>query len=698
MLKVAVGQAEGSDAQELVPRVVGRCLAEVDGMTPNVVLATLSGGLDPEAVFIALREALPGVPIVGGTSAGDLSSSFGFSEDSLTLTAFFSDRIRFGVGYGEAIAEDPRAAVQRAFERARAELDGDGSGGDETLVLAFVDGLSGQAATVVDHINELRAPGAWVFGGSLAYPWGGPRRVFEFAGERALSGGLALLLLRGPLRVASRVSNAWRPVGPRERVHTVGDQVVSIGERSALGFVRHYLGEHFTPSGEFPLAVFDGPSDRFYLRGLRGLREGTEVLRYVAPIPDGAEVQLCEYVRDEVLMDTTEQVEGVLAAFEPGPPAAALVFSCAVRKLMLGTHIRDVSEILGERLHVPFSGFYAYGEIAPLVPGGPAFFHNATMITLLLGEEGAMAELESAAAGGGRPAATGGVVGASLDPGALQRKLERSEGYRARLEDTREQQMAMLRTINAEVEVVRQRIAAQNEKLRELNEALASERNTSDALLLNILPRAVAEELKRTGRVEPVFYASVSVLFTDFEGFTKIAKLMAPEELLKELDLYFSAFDAIVERHGLEKLKTIGDAYMCAGGIPAPKEGHEVAAVRAAWEMQAFMREMAAAREAEGKAPWRLRIGIHTGPLMAGVIGDQKFAYDIWGDTVNIASRLESTSEPGQINVSETTFAAVQADFSGERRGRIKAKNAGEIEMVFIVGPRSARPRPLAAR
>ncbi len=690
MLKVAVGQAEGSDVQELVGRVVGRCLADVDGMAPNVALATLSGGLDPEAVFVALREALPGVPIVGGTSAGDLSSSLGFSEDSLTLTAFFSDRIRFGVGFGEAIAEDPRGAVEQALGRARADLNRDGSAGDETLALVFVDGLSGQAAAVVEHINELRAPGSWVFGGSLAYPWGGPRRVFEFGGERALSGGLAVLLLRGPLRVASRVSNAWRPVGPRERVHTVGDQVMTIGSRTALGFVRHYLGEHFSPSGEFPLAVFDGSSDRFYLRGLGdGAGAESEALTCMASIPDGVEVQLCEYVRDEVLADTTEQVDGVLAAFERGHLAVALVFSCAVRKMMLGTHIREVSELLGERLHVPFAGFYAYGEIAPLVPGGPAFFHNATMITLLLGEEGASAEVDAVAARG-RRAAEGEVTGETCDRGALQRKLDRSVAYRARLEDTREQQMAMLRMINAEVEVARQRIAAQNEKLRELNEALARERNTSDALLLNILPRAVADELKRTGRVEPVFYGSVSVLFTDFEGFTRIAKSMTPEELLRELDRYFSAFDAIVERHGLEKLKTIGDAYMCAGGIPAPKEGHELAAVRAAWEMQAYMREMAAAREAEGKAPWRLRIGIHTGPLMAGVIGDQKFAYDIWGDTVNIASRLESTSEPGRINVSETTFAAVRGEFSGEHRGRIKAKNAGEIEMVFIVGPRSS--------
>ena len=279
-------------------------------------------------------------------------------------------------------------------------------------------------------------------------------------------------------------------------------------------------------------------------------------------------------------------------------------------------------------------------------------------------------------------------IPADLDADALRRKLQRSEAYRARLENTREQQMVMMRTISAEIDAARRQIAAKNAELSRLNEALAAEKQKSDELLRNILPREVAEELKRTGRVEPVYYERVSVLFTDFQGFTRIAKQMSPAELIRELDYFFSAFDAIVERRGLEKLKTIGDAYMCAGGIPAPNDSHALDAVAAAWEMQAFMREAASRRAASGRPCWRLRIGIHTGPLMAGVIGNKKFAYDIWGDTVNIASRLESTGEPGRINVSATTFAAVEAAFSGEHRGRITAKNAGEIDMYFIVGPR----------
>ena len=178
------------------------------------------------------------------------------------------------------------------------------------------------------------------------------------------------------------------------------------------------------------------------------------------------------------------------------------------------------------------------------------------------------------------------------------------------------------------------------------------------------------------------------MLFTDFKGFTRVASRLSPAALLRELDFHFSEFDRIVARHGLEKLKTIGDAYMCAGGIPAANATHAVDAVAAAWEIGRFMVEVGAEKSARGEQPWELRIGVHTGPLMAGVIGHKKFAYDIWGDTVNIASRLESTGEAGRINVSRATYLAIRDRFVCEHRGKLPAKNAGEIDMYFVVGPR----------
>ncbi len=217
---------------------------------------------------------------------------------------------------------------------------------------------------------------------------------------------------------------------------------------------------------------------------------------------------------------------------------------------------------------------------------------------------------------------------------------------------------------------------------------IAEERKRSDALLLNILPEQVAAELKTHKAVRPVHYESTSVMFTDFKGFTKIAEEMSPEELVAELDRCFSYFDAVVERNGLEKLKTIGDAFMCAGGIPTPNRSHAVDCVLAAMEIQAFMNQMKAIKADQNLPYWELRLGIHSGPLVAGVIGEKKFAYDVWGDTVNTASRAESSGTVGRINITGATYELVHAFFACESRGPVEAKNKGSVEMYFVNGIR----------
>jgi adenylate cyclase len=221
-----------------------------------------------------------------------------------------------------------------------------------------------------------------------------------------------------------------------------------------------------------------------------------------------------------------------------------------------------------------------------------------------------------------------------------------------------------------------------------LAQALNQERRKSDRLLLSILPRPVADELKANDRVEPSSYEGASVLFTDFAGFTQAAERMWPRELVGELDACFRRFDAVATRHGLEKIKTIGDAYMAVGGVPAPNATHAVDCVLAALEIASAVAEARERREAEGRPYWRVRVGIHTGPLVAGVIGEQKFAYDVWGDTVNTASRLESSGVPDRVNISAATYERVKDFFECEHRGRVAAKNKGEIDMYLVVGLR----------
>lgn len=219
-------------------------------------------------------------------------------------------------------------------------------------------------------------------------------------------------------------------------------------------------------------------------------------------------------------------------------------------------------------------------------------------------------------------------------------------------------------------------------------EELEHARRQSDTLLRNILPDEIAEELKESGRVQPVDYDSVTVMFTDFKDFTRISSTMTPQELVEELDYYFTNFDRITRHYGLEKLKTIGDSYMCAGGIPQPMEDHAQRVVQAACELQAFMAARQAKQQAAHRSTWDIRIGIHSGPLVAGVIGQEKFAYDVWGDTVNIASRMEGAGEPGRINISSATYQLIRDAFECEPRGEVTAKNGERFEMYYVVGPR----------
>jgi class 3 adenylate cyclase len=218
------------------------------------------------------------------------------------------------------------------------------------------------------------------------------------------------------------------------------------------------------------------------------------------------------------------------------------------------------------------------------------------------------------------------------------------------------------------------------------------EREKSENLLLNILPKETAEELKEHGKATSKYYEKASVLFTDFKGFTKIAEKMSPEELVAELDHCFRAFDRIVKKYKLEKIKTIGDAYMCAGGLPIANESNPVDAVNAALEMMGFIEqwknEKLAIKEKTGKfvPMWDIRIGIHTGSVVAGIVGENKFAYDIWGDAVNTASRMESAGEANHVNISGATYAEVKDVFKCVYRGKIHAKNKGEIDMYFVEG------------
>jgi adenylate cyclase len=227
-------------------------------------------------------------------------------------------------------------------------------------------------------------------------------------------------------------------------------------------------------------------------------------------------------------------------------------------------------------------------------------------------------------------------------------------------------------------------IKKQKLQIQQQHTALGEEKKKSDDLLLNILPEETAEELKRTGRAKAMRHEQVSVMFTDFENFTQASEKMSAEELVNEIHYCYSAFDRIISAYPIEKIKTIGDGYMCAAGLPLPNVNHAVDLVRAALDIRTFMKEYQEDRIKNGRVHFVARIGIHSGPVVAGVVGTKKFAYDIWGDTVNLAARMEAGGVPGMVNISESTMELVKNYYETEYRGNIEVKNKGEMKMYFV--------------
>ena len=234
---------------------------------------------------------------------------------------------------------------------------------------------------------------------------------------------------------------------------------------------------------------------------------------------------------------------------------------------------------------------------------------------------------------------------------------------------------------------LRRRLIEFDQAMKELDQThadLSAAKARTEELLANILPVSIAEELKKNGKVQPKYEPAATILFTDFKGFTLLAERMEPAALIGLLDQYFSAFDEIVTRHGLEKLKTIGDAYMAVAGVPIANRRHPIDTCLAALEIQAVMARMKAQREKMRLPTLELRVGVHTGPVMSGVVGRRKFTFDIWGDAVNTAALMEANGAPGRINVSESVAGHVKKLFELEPRGPIAAKHERTHEMFFL--------------
>jgi ligand-binding sensor domain-containing protein/class 3 adenylate cyclase/predicted metal-dependent HD superfamily phosphohydrolase len=266
----------------------------------------------------------------------------------------------------------------------------------------------------------------------------------------------------------------------------------------------------------------------------------------------------------------------------------------------------------------------------------------------------------------------------------VRRRIEQGRREQVRLEMKIADRTREIRNQATRIEIQSQIIQEEKEKVEEQRRLLQIEKDKTETLLRNIIPEATAEELKNKGRASARAYKTVSVLFTDFVGFTKIAERMKPTELVHKLDVYFRKFDEIIVRNNLEKIKTIGDAYMCAGGVPVRNNTNPIDSVLAALQIREYMSRLKNDAIANGAEYWDLRLGIHTGEVTAGVIGSERLAYDIWGATVNQAQRMEMMGEPGRVTISGTTFKFIEPYFECTFRGKVQSKSKGMIDMFTV--------------
>ncbi len=388
MLRMTVGHSDDIDLASALETVFAECDAGLAGATPNAGLLMSAWEVDHQEAIDRVRARYPGIELAGSSSAGEMSSVLGFREDSLALALFASDTIDIVVGLGRELGADPLAAARRAVTEATAKT---ALPPRLCVVVSTIGGV--EASVILDALRVALGPGIPIIGGGAVGRDPGTEAdgatSLEFAGDIVTGDALAILLFAGPVAFSFGVATGWRCVGPRATVtRTSTEGVLEIDGRPALAFYERYLGSGQPPAAN-PLAVFESPdSDSFYLRTPMTYDRDAGSISFFGAIPEGASVQLTMAGTDEIVDGTRASIADALAGFPAGSrPDGALLFSCATRKFLLGTRagreIDLVREMLGDS--VPIGGFYCQGEIAPLASADLTRFHNATMVSVLLG-------------------------------------------------------------------------------------------------------------------------------------------------------------------------------------------------------------------------------------------------------------------------------------------------------------------------
>jgi class 3 adenylate cyclase len=647
MFKMAVGHTKEVEGLAAASDLLSQCASALAGNAPRAGIVLAGHDLDLKTFLAAVNDAHPGIQLIGCTTLAPLSSVSRYSEGATTLTLFASSVIDFTTGLGAGVAADVGLAARTAVAEAASKTAKPPA---LAVVTPSVEGFD--PAGVSAEIGAALGAGVPTIGGGalpdfpVGSPWVGGLQVF---GREIMTDSMPVLLLSGPLAVSVGVRHGWKPVG-RESVVTrsKGEKVYEIDGEPVVDFYRHYLGTTGEPALGNPLAIFDPETGSHYLRAPVSWDPEEGSASFLGSVPEGSLVQLAMASTDEILAGTAASVADAVAGFPAGArPEGALISACAVRNILLGTKTELELETIKAGLgpDIPLAGFYAFGEIAPLSRDTAPRFHNETCVTVLFGTaDDERAEVTS-------------------ESRTLAKKLARAEAKLQSLETARDQNANLMRALMADLD---------------------AERAESERLLLNILPESIARRLKSEPGVIAERHESVSVMFVDIVGFTPLSEKLSAEEMVEWLNGVYSVFDALVGEHGVEKIRTIGDGYMVAGGVPQARADHATAITSVAVAMRNHFESLP---PVGGRQP-NLRIGIHSGPVVGGVIGTHKFQYDLWGDTVNTAARMESHGLPGRIQVTEATYLLIEDEFVCEPRGEIEIKGKNSMPTWFVINRR----------
>ncbi|MDM8518344.1 FIST N-terminal domain-containing protein, partial [Desulfobacterales bacterium HSG16] len=384
MFKSVTGQAEGTDTHKVSRTIIEQCQTQLNGLSPTAGLLFSADHFDHKIAVEKIAASFPGIELAGCTSGGEMSSSMGFSQDSMCLMLFASDTISIASGIGLNVTKSPAEAARHAVDDALSRLEA------EPSVCLIFPVLNRGIETILSTIHQKLGPECRSFGGIPCSEYFIADKILQFSRKNVYSNAVSIMLFAGPVKAASVICNSWEPVGYRSMIEEVdGTRVKRIGGHTALQFFRKSFGPYAVPLPEMPFAIFDD-NERFYLRSPMNFDEKDESIVYATPIPKGQKIQLTEATPESIMTDLKDSLCKLMKEIgKKWQPQAALLFSCAARRWIMGLRTSEEMALSASVFpaNIPITGFYTHGEIAPIAENRTSKLHNCTLVALLLGED-----------------------------------------------------------------------------------------------------------------------------------------------------------------------------------------------------------------------------------------------------------------------------------------------------------------------